>query len=62
MFFKKNYFVEFEYEGPEENGGGSVVVRCLPSELIKATDEIKKTLEHMKIKVDRIFITKIKRV
>ncbi|WP_322020125.1 hypothetical protein [Clostridium butyricum] len=61
MFFKKNYFVEFEYEGPEENGVG-VVVRCLPSELIKATDEIKKTLEHMKIKVDRIFITKIKRV
>ncbi|MEX0085132.1 hypothetical protein AB2T90_22155 [Clostridium butyricum] len=62
MFFKKNYFVEFEYDGQEENGVGGVVVRCLPSELIKVTDEIKKTLEHMKIKVDRIFITKIKRV
>ncbi|MEX0085067.1 hypothetical protein [Clostridium butyricum] len=62
MFFKKNYFVEFEYDGPEEKGNGSTMIRCLPSKLPKVTDEVKKTLDRMEIKADTISIIKINRV
>jgi hypothetical protein len=62
MFFKKNYFVEFEYKGPKEKGTCSTTMRCFPSMVPKSASELKKILNSMGHDVDTIFITSIKRL
>lgn len=62
MFFKKNYFVEFEYKGVEERGTCSTTIRCIPSMVPKIPEELKKILIGMGYKVNVIFITSIKKI
>lgn len=62
MFFKKNYFVEFEYEGAEGKTTCSTTIRCIPSMVPKIPDELKKILKSMGYKVNGIFIKSIKQI
>lgn len=62
MFFKKNYFVEFEYEGAEGKTTCSTTIRCIPAMVPKIPSELKRNLKEMGYKVNGIFITSIKQI
>lgn len=62
MFFKKNYFVEFEYEGPKEKGICSTTIRCHSFMVPKVASELKKILNAMGHEVNSVYITNIKQV
>ncbi|AIY80649.1 hypothetical protein U728_766 [Clostridium botulinum 202F] len=62
MFFKKNYFVEFEYEGAKGKATCSATVRCIPSMVPEIPNELKKILIGMGHKIDTVFITSIKKI
>lgn len=62
MFFKKNYFVEFEYTGAEGTTTCSTTIRCIPSIVPKIPCELKRNLKEMGYKVNEIFIKSIKQI
>ncbi|NFI06027.1 hypothetical protein FC959_16985 [Clostridium botulinum] len=62
MFFKKNYFVKFQYEGPKEKGTCSTTIRCIPCMVNQIPNELRKILRNMGHEVNKVYITDIKQI